>query len=670
MRARKLSGAAPPPPIPDPQPIGPRGSRKRWYALVVLATGAVIAGVVFSALHENQQGTEKGPPAPLAVLSTSPFLNTHLSVGYVGDQKCLECHTEYKSYRDHPMARSLFHTAEAPPLEQFETAAELAFRSGPFRFQVIRKGGKQIHREWCEDAQGNVVAEQQVEMSYSIGSGAQTRSYLHSQGGCLFESPITWYVRKSQWDLSPGYVARGDHFTRQMTAQCLFCHAHEVRPIEHSINGYQEPPFGQLAIGCERCHGPGELHVGASRSPVPPVGVDRTIVNPRRLEPVLRDAICEQCHLQGEQIVWRRGRSPYEYRPGLPLHEYVQVFVEPPGSERPANIVGQAEQLRQSACYAKSAGAFKCTSCHDPHRSPPPAEAASFYQERCRTCHAARVPAPGGAAAPDCSVPATKRVAPDGRTDCVACHMPRNPAATQHLAVTDHRLLRRPDRPRQVPSASQSGNPPLVPFHQSHLAPDDPDPQRDLALAMVEYAGRMGEPRVRGSLMQRAGALLLPAVTRDSTDVPALEARALALLELGQFEPSLAAFEDVFDQAPDRERSLSGATDAARLLGRLDRAEVYARRLVEKYPHYPANHERLAQVLVERKAWPEALVAARAAVRGNPFRAEARELLIAALLENGDLAQARAEFDVLGVIDPPYQTKLRDRFRGRFTNSK
>ena len=51
-------------------------------------------------------------PAPLAALTASPFRNTKPGVKYVGDKTCLECHTDYKGYHDHPMGRSLFRTPD------------------------------------------------------------------------------------------------------------------------------------------------------------------------------------------------------------------------------------------------------------------------------------------------------------------------------------------------------------------------------------------------------------------------------------------------------------------------------------------------------------------------------------------------------------------------------
>ena len=67
------------------------------------------------------------------------------------------------------------------------------------------------------------------------------------------------------------------HFDRPIIAGCLFCHANRF-----DMNEGRPPVFHGLSIGCERCHGPGELH---ARRPEVVQGRDWTIVNPADLEP-------------------------------------------------------------------------------------------------------------------------------------------------------------------------------------------------------------------------------------------------------------------------------------------------------------------------------------------------------------------------------------------------
>src|SRR4029077_56210 len=110
--------------------------------------------------------------------------------------------------------------------------------------------------------------------------------------GFLFESPITWYPTKSQWGLSPGYEKVQRHFNRPAESRCLYCHADRPRPIENTNSRYQNPAFAQMAIGCERCHGPGQLHLAGQSPGWKPGEPDYTIVNPKHLSPALRDNIC------------------------------------------------------------------------------------------------------------------------------------------------------------------------------------------------------------------------------------------------------------------------------------------------------------------------------------------------------------------------------------------
>ena len=157
-----------------------------------------------------------------------------------------------------------------------------------------------IHQETRRNAAGATLYKKEAEVQYAIGSGRQAFSYLIERDGFLFESPITWYAHDRRWGLSPGYETRVSRFDRPVLSECLFCHANRAERVSSANNRYRTPVFFQgHAIGCERCHGPGELHVrqaDGGRS-----ARDVTIVNPANLAPSRRDAVCEQCHLIGPQ---------------------------------------------------------------------------------------------------------------------------------------------------------------------------------------------------------------------------------------------------------------------------------------------------------------------------------------------------------------------------------
>src|SRR5262249_45438115 len=148
------------------------------------------------------------------------------------------------------------------------------------------------HTETRRDPHGQVLTAVEAEVQYVVGSGRRGQTYLIDRDGYLFQSPITWYPQERRWDLSPGYRKENAHSTRVVTEQCLFCHANRVEQVKTSVNRFEPPLFRGQSIGCERCHGPGALHV---RRPEVVDGRDLTIVNPRHLEPALRESVCEQC---------------------------------------------------------------------------------------------------------------------------------------------------------------------------------------------------------------------------------------------------------------------------------------------------------------------------------------------------------------------------------------
>ena len=649
----------------------PPASRRRipWRPVGLL--GVIAALVVAYFLHSPRETQQ--PPAdsgtPLPSLSTSPFLNTRPDVAYVGDAVCADCHQQqFDDYRLHPMGRSLFAVSDFPAVEQYEHTSN-PFAVGPLRFQVIRRGKELIHKEWCADARGNVVAEKETAIAYVVGSGTQARSYLSHSDGFMFQSPITWYASPPHWGLSPSFEHTQFHFSRRIDSRCLYCHSDQPRPNEQSIGQYRQPPFAQMAIGCERCHGPGALHASNPPKALTPGQPDINIVNPKYLQPALRDNICEQCHLQGETIVVRRGRSQLDYRPGLPLHEFMSVFVRAPDITDESKIVSHFEQMYLSACQQKSGGHFSCTSCHDPHRMPPKAEMAVFYRQRCLNCHdAAARKSP--VTAPACSLPLAQRTANNINDNCITCHMPRNNSSNaNHLAVTDHRVLRKPDQKPRPIAERNSTDLPLVNYHRQLLKPDDEAHSRDFGIAIAELA-TLADDKVRDVLCKRALAPLEQATTHAPDDVPALEARGYALFITGKPVDGLQVLQSALAKAPDREETLDRAMHIANLTGRLDLAEEYGRRLTEKYPKYYHHHERLAVVYVQKQNWPLALSEAQTAVRLEPFDAQSRAVLISVLLATGDHAQAQREFDALGVINANHQERIRSWFEERMRGRK
>jgi Tetratricopeptide repeat len=628
----------------------PPGRRARaWIVAVALGLAAGVAIWFWSRREPAPQPPARMPAADPRVAASALWPNIHPDVKYVGDAVCAGCHRDIeRTYRQHPMGRSLAPSETATALERLDAAAHNPFAAGALRYDVQRKGDRMRHRERAVDDKGNTLFERQVDVDFAVGSGRRGRSYLIGDGGLLFMSPITWYPQKEKgiWDLSPGYERSNAHFTRPIDNDCLFCHSNRVEPVADALNRYQEPIFRGHAIGCERCHGPGELHVAERDRPddVPPRGADFSIVNPKRLEPRLRDSVCEQCHISGEQRVIRRGRDLYDFRPGLPIEEFWTVFVRRPDLISDHKAVGQVEQMHKSACH--KGGRLVCASCHDPHERPAESEKAAYFRGKCLTCHAGTPltpdPSPPGFAAGEGGRKgAACKVAPGG--DCASCHMPRAQTSDiAHTALTDHRILRDPkaDRPA-TPRPLRPGEMPIVAFHPKPKHLPDAEADRDLGVALSLIA--QGVPGAQGPIADLALPRLRRAVELWPDDVESLEALGNVYRFRQRHAEALPWFEAALKLAPERDTVLAKAGESALAARGPSAALDYRRRAAAANPDRALYRLQLAQTLAQVQDWPALADEAAAVLRLDPMDVESRLLLALAHLKLGKTDKADAE---------------------------
>jgi hypothetical protein len=243
-------------------------------------------------------------------------------------------------------------------------------------------------------------------------------------------------------------------------------------------------------------------------------------VNPAHLEKRARDSICEQCHLEGAVRILNPGKSWRDFHPGEDFEQTAAVYVFGQNGHQ-VRPVSQVEQLASSKCVLASRGKLWCGSCHKVHDHH--TDRSREIRQVCVSCHTV----------------ISKVAHPQRESDCVSCHMPRLPTEYAHVAVSDHRIPRRPHAPaerNEVESTTLAAwVDPLAEFRD-----------RDLMLANLIAGNRLAQPALRHVGLTRFESL--PQSKRD-TDFPALAGACQAMLE----ENTLVRAVEVCRQAAKRE---------------------------------------------------------------------------------------------------------------------
>ncbi len=332
-------------------------------------------------------------------------------------------------------------------------------------YRVFSRGNKVFETESELDPAGKEIFNHTEELAYIVGTGANGATPLVRRGNYLFQAPISYYTARKAWDLSPNYERQDLGFTLPVSAECINCHAGRTQPVKGRTGLFNNPPIVELGITCERCHGPGELHVKERTASLPVTGNhDDSIVNPGKLPTWLADNICMNCH-EGDNRTLQPGKSAADFRPGTPLNEIAAILKTPIDLHAPQTpLLEHYYSMTLSRCYRGSGGKLGCQSCHDPHVEPTAEEAPKYFREKCLQCHTEK----------NCTLELHQRLAQQPQDACTACHMAKRPALTvSHSTLTEHRILRTPDEP--YPNTAFVESLPGTGFIYVNAVPDSPD---------------------------------------------------------------------------------------------------------------------------------------------------------------------------------------------------
>ncbi|CAN5119609.1 hypothetical protein BH09BAC5_BH09BAC5_02130 [soil metagenome] len=413
-------------------------------------------GIAFSISYCGNETGNKKPDTDSATKFL--YLNHDTAVHYVGMQTCRKCHENiYSTFIKTGMGQSFNLATTHKSVAKFGKESVIHDPTNNMWYHSYFRDSVMYMTEFRLEERDTTYSRTE-KVDYIIGSGQHTNSHIRNKNGYVFQMPMTYYAQKGEWDLPPGFEnGFNSRFERKIGLECMSCHNTLPDFVKGSENKFTEIPNG---ISCERCHGPGSLHVAqkeAGNIVDTSKYIDYTIVNPGKLSPDLQFDVCQRCHLQGNAVLMP-GKSFFDFRPGMKLSDYETVFMPKyKGAEDQFIMASHAERLKMSQCFIQTEAkiknnssdqlrpykdAFTCVTCHNPHISVKET-ADEHFNDACKSCHGT-----GKSKLGKCS-DSEKHLA-DAKNNCVSCHIPRSGAIDiPHVSVHDH-FIRKPVDPKNA----------------------------------------------------------------------------------------------------------------------------------------------------------------------------------------------------------------------------
>ena len=382
-------------------------SRNSIYFLVLLVVLSIVNGL-----------NSCIPETPKEV-----YLNLSDTVDYVGEETCRSCHYDkHKTFSHTGMGQSFGLANTAKSSAVFHDDSVLYDAHSDLYYHPYWSSDSLLLKEY-RLLNTDTVHKRVENATYIIGSGQHTNSHISNTNGYLHQLPFTYYTQNGKLDLPPGFEnGFNTRFNRKIGLECMSCHNSFPEFVLGSENKFEAVPMG---ISCERCHGPGEIHVSEKMKGVfvdTATAIDYTIVNPGNLSSDLQFDLCSRCHLQGNTVL-ENGKSFFDFKPGMHLEEVMSVFLPSYKGDDSFIMASHVDRLKMSECFLDSETELTCVTCHNPHVSVKETS-NSIFNNACVSCHSA-----------------VEKHAIDQGSNCVACHMPKSGSSDiPHVSVTDHKI--------------------------------------------------------------------------------------------------------------------------------------------------------------------------------------------------------------------------------------
>jgi len=311
---------------------------------------------------------------------------------YVGSESCKSCHAEaYAGWKQTRMAN----VVRDPKTHPEAVLADFTHANPLVNFEL-------------------------KDVAFVYGSRWKQR-FFTKRGDDYFVEPAQWDIAKKKW--LPYHVEAGtdwwvpfygaSNFERPTGPLCDGCHS-----VNYNIETKQVTEWN---VGCEKCHGPGSLHVEHPTK--------KNIVNPENLDYVRANDTCMQCHTQGRTLQDTFGGKYYDWPVGFTegkrLADFWRLEELKPGRTdffQYADMTAHKNRMQgndfiQSTMYHRG---LRCFDCHEVHSNKNPSNLKEVGNALCLGCHTKENPAGLKGTVSE----HTRHAEGSKGSQCVACHMP------------------------------------------------------------------------------------------------------------------------------------------------------------------------------------------------------------------------------------------------------
>jgi predicted CXXCH cytochrome family protein len=311
---------------------------------------------------------------------------------YVGSESCNSCHAEaYAGWKQTRMAN----VVRDPKTHPEAVLADFTHANPLVNFEL-------------------------KDVAFVYGSRWKQR-FFTKRGDDYFVEPAQWDIAKKKW--LPYHVEAGtdwwvpfygaSNFERPTGPLCDGCHS-----VNYNIETKQVTEWN---VGCEKCHGPGSLHVEHPTK--------KNIVNPENLDYVRANDTCMQCHTQGRTLQDTFGGKYYDWPVGFTegkrLADFWRLEELKPGRTdffQYADMTAHKNRMQgndfiQSTMYHRG---LRCFDCHEVHSNKNPSNLKEVGNALCLGCHTKENPAGLKGTVSE----HTRHAEGSKGSQCVACHMP------------------------------------------------------------------------------------------------------------------------------------------------------------------------------------------------------------------------------------------------------